>query len=749
MRLYKHPVKKWKVILLNTLAAAALLTLLAVLGNSYVSRLNRTLEMETESYLREISVHVSEVLSFKMSAIQSNLELAAGTFDRYENRADLLGFLQENAARYGYLYMAYAGADGNCLVSSGVTVNLKGQEHFEQACSGMSVVSENGLGKNIDTDTISYSYPIQKDGKVTGVLMAITSISDAKTSLDSKLFDGQGFCHIVKPDGSIIVTSRNVNAVQGVLDFYKLWSSSKLENGATLEGLRASLQNAETGCLRFNPDGMDKYLYYRPLGINDWYLFTVVPVAAVSQQSSIFISSTIVFCVVLTVFYLLLAAGFFLQHRLNEKKIHKLALIDLITGGPNKLCFEMRVREQLSGTVPESYAMVSLNVEKFKLINDMFGREEGDRLLKHIFKSIEAHLSLSEIVCRTFGDHFMVLMKYDSREQLSKRLEEIWNTTNNFNQQTEHPYYLNFARGAFIITDPEIDVTIMQDRADVACQAYRSEPMEPGQCVFYLDHARMQMHQDKAIENRMEAALANREFEMYLQPQINPADGHVAAAEALVRWNDPERGLVMPAQFIPLFEKNGFIVKLDLFIFEEACRLLQKWSQQGEPALRISVNLSRVHLKDTEFLRPFEEIRVRYGVPANWLEFELTESILFENMERLADIVEFIHGYGYECSLDDFGSGYSSLNILKDVRVDELKLDRGFFVSKRQLDETAYQVVECIISLAEKLGIRTVAEGVEQKEQVEWLTQQSCGLVQGYYYSKPVPVEEFEARYLK
>lgn len=210
-----------------------------------------------------------------------------------------------------------------------------------------------------------------------------------------------------------------------------------------------------------------------------------------------------------------------------------------------------------------------------------------------------------------------------------------------------------------------------------------------------------------------------------------------------MRWRAPE-GLIPPNDFIPLFEQNGFIVDLDLHVFEKVCAMLRKWLDNGVTPVPVSVNMSRAHLADPQFLERYENIRRAYDVPPELLEIELTESLVFENPHLLVQFIERIRAHGYHCSIDDFGSGYSSLNLLKDMNVNVLKLDRVFFASQEADNARERTVIVSVIDLAKKLSMGTVAEGVETPRQVEFLQQADCDMVQGYVFSRPVPLAEFE-----
>jgi len=252
------------------------------------------------------------------------------------------------------------------------------------------------------------------------------------------------------------------------------------------------------------------------------------------------------------------------------------------------------------------------------------------------------------------------------------------------------------------------------------------------------------MLREKELENRMDDALAKGEFVVYLQPKVEIASGRVIGAEALVRWVSGDLGIIPPDDFIPFFERNGFVVKVDLCVFEQVCALLASWIEQGRQPVPISVNMSRAHLREQDFLTPYEQIRARYGVPASLIEFELTETLVFGDPETFMGVIDLLHARGYRCSLDDFGSGYSSLNVLKDVDIDTMKLDRAFFSAGDDAGQREWDVVESVVDLAKKLDLGTVAEGVETVPQVEALRAMRCDAIQGYVFSPPVPVEEFE-----
>lgn len=432
-----------------------------------------------------------------------------------------------------------------------------------------------------------------------------------------------------------------------------------------------------------------------------------------------------------------------LQRQAN-RQLERLAFVDPVTSGRNRTSFEIDAGGAVRAALPGTYVLVWLDIQKFKVINDFFGVEMGDRVLRHCYETVEAHLENGEYVARLAADGFNLLLRTAGEKELEARLNRIAEDANNFEPFRERNYLLSFSAGIYPIDDPVLSLVKIQDRANIARKkSGGSEEHCLCTCLFYSEQDRLRSLREKEMENRMHDALGRDEFVVYLQPKQSLKKAAIGGAEALVRWRAPE-GLIPPNDFIPLFEQNGFIVDLDLHVFEKVCAMLRKWLDNGVTPVPVSVNMSRVHLADPQFLERYETIRRAYDVPAELLEIELTESLVFENPHLLVQFIERIRAHGYHCSIDDFGSGYSSLNLLKDMNVNVLKLDRVFFASQEADNARERTVIVSVIDLAKKLSMGTVAEGVETTRQVEFLQQAGCDMVQGYVFSRPVPLAEFE-----
>ena len=422
---------------------------------------------------------------------------------------------------------------------------------------------------------------------------------------------------------------------------------------------------------------------------------------------------------------LVAGGGLLMMLTVKYRQLSKQYGRDDISGGKNKREFE-RVARMLLNT-DSSYALVYANIDRFKLINDVYGNDRGDKILHQVQSIIDDELLWDEVSGRIMADNFGILMRFHDLPKLDQRLYRISQQLAELKDKEGKRYGLEFYYGVYVIKKGK---KITNSNYLVAMG-------------IYDDRDRERMNREKMLEMKMHDALEAGHFIPYLQPKYELEGETVAGAEALVRWIDPEEGMIYPNEFIPLFEKNGFVVNVDLYMFEEVCKMLTRWREEGKKIIPISVNLSRSHFEIPNFFRGYEKILKEYDIPPKSIEIELTESLFYNDLESLNTLVNQIHNAGLSCSIDDFGSGYSSLNMLKDVKVDTLKLDRVFFETTED-NERGKNIISSVIHLAQALELHTVSEGVEERNQVEFLKSMNCDLIQGYVFAKPMPVPEFE-----
>lgn len=411
---------------------------------------------------------------------------------------------------------------------------------------------------------------------------------------------------------------------------------------------------------------------------------------------------------------------------------------DRLTGLYSKEFFYQTAREQLNNNPDTEYTIVCSNIENFKLYNDTFGREAGDILLKHVAEGVRSMIGEAGICGRYGADRFMFMQE---RNQESKdRLQFISNEPGCHSKENSMKS-LSTKWGIYEITDRSVPVEQMCDRALLAADSIKGQYNH--HIAVYDDTLRSKLLKEKAITDSMETALSENQFTVYFQPKYSLSDSCIVGAEALVRWIHPEWGFISPGDFIPLFEKNGFIPRLDQYVWEHVCSYLQEWRRKGYPSLAVSVNMSRSDIYQSKLVDTLLDITRRYGVEPAQLHLEITESAYTENPDKLISTVKELRRLGFIIEMDDFGSGYSSLNMFSRMELDILKLDMTFI--RNEMSKPAEQsIISDIISMAHRMHLNVVAEGVETREQVKRLRAVGCDYVQGYYFAKPMPAEEFD-----
>lgn len=400
--------------------------------------------------------------------------------------------------------------------------------------------------------------------------------------------------------------------------------------------------------------------------------------------------------------------------------------------------FYRKTSELINNHTETNFAIFSVDVDKFRLINDSYGIDEGNKFLHIMGDVLKESVPKDGLVKRYQADVFSVLLPYEKDQQLINFMTDFSVLAN---EKSNVPTHVSFTFGIYKITDRDLPIRLMCDRARAAKRQLKGSASASNYAV-YDDTIRLKLREQAEIEERMEEALEKREFIMYLQPQVDVKTRKIHGAEALVRWNNPKKGIMVPFQFLELFESNGFIVKLDKYMWEEACKYLRELKDRGID-IPISVNISRAHIGATDLVGEFTSLVKKYGIDPKNLELEITENLFMDDVHELLEQMSALKQNGFSIHMDDFGSAYSSLNMLRNAPVDTLKIDKYFF-DEIMTTERGRIIVESSVRMAKQLGLLTIAEGVETDEQFEFLSQIDCDIVQGYYFSRPVDIEGFE-----
>ncbi len=418
-----------------------------------------------------------------------------------------------------------------------------------------------------------------------------------------------------------------------------------------------------------------------------------------------------------------------------KKKIE----VDTITGIRNFKKFITDTQKLFDNNPDGKFAIIVMDIGRFKIVNDVYGIETGNDVLRQLSIILQRTIPENIIFARRYSDNFCISMQYSDESEIKYLIEKIKREI----RLSKFIIEVSPLFGVYIIDDTNLNIEVMCDRAKLAKKNYSNDKdVEKKMFVFYDKDFRKKIIEEANIESEMYSALDNRQFFVYLQPKYNLKSRNIIGAEALVRWKKSKNCIMLPDKFLPVFEKNGFIIKLDEYIWEEACRILRKWIDLGFNPIPVSVNVSRRQIFNPSFLDMLLWLTKKYDIPHNLIGIELPESVFIDSRETVYEILEKVKSHGFILEMDDFGEGYSSLKLLQNVNVDIIKIDKCF------LDETVSKkgrvVVKHTITMAKELNLDVIAEGVESKEQINFLSDAGCDTVQGFYFSKPLSIDEFE-----
>lgn len=715
---------------------------------SFYKKVQDTVLDESEHYLSEISrrttSNVKRIIDDNFSVLHT-LRSVIET-NSTNNFTEISMFLKEQVTYWDFTNIMLIDDGGIAYDLDGKKISITGDSFLRTLSVEKNIVAPTQIINN-EEKTV-FSTPLNKmmvDGKQMVAVATIYNSEQFDKILSMDSFDEKASSYVVDSDGKMVIGSNKHE--KGVFGYNVLHTIEKQDSNAKekVEQLQKNIQNNKEGQFVFSLFNEQEYLMYTPIGIEDWYLFTFVPVSLVNANSTLlWQSASVVIGVIFLVFFIFLIV-ITTSFKRNKKRLEQIVYIDELTGGQTLTGFN----ESVSNLLQESqnqYALIYLNIQKFKLLNDQLGRVVCDRILQCIHQGIHSTLQENEYIAHCVADNFVILKKFKAKQELEDTfLQYLEEGKKQGEKNLDVLPNLTIEYGVYIIEDNKMEVDDLIDCSKLALRnGTNVHPKEDHiRFAYYNDEVRKKLVFEKELEDRMEYALTHQGFQVYLQPKYKTGTQSIVGAEALVRWIDEQGKMIYPSDFISLFEKNGFIIKLDLWMFEQVCKLQQDWKQKGMKMIPISINCSRVHLKNHDFLSSYEEIFKKYDFDANMLELEFTENMVFEDTQFLLDVIENIHRIGFMCSMDDFGSGYSTLNLLQDIHVDTLKLDRIFFKHDFASNERAKAIISCILEMAQSLRMKTVAEGVEDWKHVEILRKLGCDFIQGYVYAKPMPLKAF------
>lgn len=570
-----------------------------------------------------------------------------------------------------------------------------------------------------------------------GVVFALQPISSYQQALGDLVLTDISLSLLIDQQGNVI-TSHPQGAEPNMFQVIEQAQPDKM---FPVEKMRHNIHQGKEGIFSYYFQGKQRFLSYYPVGYNQWYAVAILPAISIAKEIKSLVFLSFVLCLAIIVaFSLLLVFILRMQHQ-NSKALYKMGFIDSLTENDNLSAFQLKLPTLLSSLRAKQQlaAMLLVNINRFKALNDIYGFEQGDQVLVQMANNLKGELHAGELLCRSGADRFLLLLVCSNREELAERVEQLVTKLEKSCQLGQEILPLSLSCGIYVIEE-ETPFYIMMDRTKLALDTAKQRAGT--RYAFYDREYLQKIVTEKRIESSMETALADKQFKVFLQPKYSFQTGRMVGAEALVRWIHPTQGMIRPDWFIPVFEKNGFILKLDHYIWKEVVAFLKKRQEQGRHAVPIGVNFSRLHLDDPQFIESISAAARNAGVETKWLEVELTESVVFGNTKRMQQVLGGLHAHGFSVAMDDFGAGYSSLNVLKDLDFDCVKLDKEF-LARGEANPRMRQVISGLVKMIKELGSKIVAEGVETENQAKFLRDIGCDTAQGFLYSRPLPLEDF------
>lgn len=725
--------------ILLLLISLAFIVTVSVVFNNIKTNLEREIISSLSEEAEENAALIEKEIDAKFGVLQSFANELSSTGDEIAEIRDMQSFVEV----YNFRRMGFVDLNGIAKTTDGFEKDLSFREFYQVGLKGESFITESlqeTIGDSTEDMINILSVPVYDNkGEIKGMLFATYLTEKFHEVIFSDSFQGEGYTYIVAGDGDVISSYGdgmqkeydNIFIYTGDAAQYDDAIQEKVEND-----MREKISRVGIGV---NEDS-DKYFYcYKPLEIEsadmNWYIFSIEPKSVLDERMHP-IMRDIQFLTVILICILVMANIIFLFYNVRRRQeLFRLAYKDSITGGDNFSNFKEKAKKYEN---TEGY-VIALDISEFKLVNNVCGNASGDEVLKVIWDVIMANCNDNEQAARVNADRFVIFWIERSKKTVTYRIEKLINEIEGISEQLSVPRLY-----------PVIGIRAVEklDDADKRYgEALRAKALVKNRrdrhYAFYDEIDYDTIVENKKLENGFEKALADKKFEVWYQPKFNSHTGKIVGSEALIRWRADDGSLISPGRFIPLFEKNGNIIRLDEYVFREVCRQQKEWQKEGIQILPVSVNISRFSLYYSNVVEKYERIINYYDVDHKYVQIEITESAIIENTV-IVELIQKFHDAGFDILLDDFGSGYSSLASLNQMPFDTIKLDKSLvdYVG----NENGEKLLKFIVQLVQSLGMKITAEGVEYKEQLDFLENLNCDDIQGFYFSKPLMLADFSAK---
>lgn len=586
---------------------------------------------------------------------------------------------------------------------------------------------------------IVMSIPLKNNnGELKGILFATYDVNTLRNFMTLDIFNGKGYSIIMNSKGEKLITSLTALKLDSESNniFYNLERINS-SNKDIIERMKADVEANKSGIIQFNL--YEKmYMSYQPLGIDDLYILTVIPKNIIENQYNILMKSTYFLCIGLSVALFIIMMNIIFNEKRKKRLLENITYVDKVTGGYSYEKFLLEYKKKQKNNNRKK-AFIILDIDNFKLINDIFGYNIGNMVLKDVWKIIYDNLKQNGIFARKYADKYSIMIFFDKEEEIIEFVNKVIKDIEQVNIIKREKFRIVPSIGIYILENNDEKIDQIENYAIMASRTIKNR--YDVYYSFYYNKLKSIIIEKKNMTDSIYQALENKSFIPYFQPKFDAKTKKIVGAEALIRWQKEDGSFVSPVKFIPIAEEVGIIAEIDKYMFEAVCKQQCIWKTKGLKILPISVNLSRNKLYNANFIDEYMSILSKYKLEPKDIQFEITEGTLYTEEKIGEKIIMTLKNLGFDILIDDFGVGYSSISMIRDINATEMKIDKSF------IDDTSERgkaLTNYVIKIAEVIGMKTVAEGVETKEQYEFLLKHNCDIIQGYYFAKPMPAKEYE-----
>lgn len=714
--------------------------LIIVLGLSffYVNYVKGLVYKNIYSNIKELSQQTATQLNLGITDQKNFVHIMIDSINRgyFKSPEEIFDRYKGDLEDYHFTRLVILDKKGNGTTSDGHVV--KDYANIEEFFNNQEEVylSENRPSTVSNNQVNIYSKTFELNGEEL-VLMATINTEDYKDILLRRLF-GKGGTYLINNDGLVLIDSFDNIKEENVIWYDYVKKNYQIEDEEVLQkidDMAKSIKRKEVGTFDVDLGKETYFIHYEKVNINDWYVITTASDTTIGKELITLVAMSFILCLLISFGMIVISIYINVSNQKKNRKLYKVAYIDPITLLGNEAYFKEKGQRYLQEIKKNRY-IIALDINKFKALNNIYGYEFCNEILKEAGRKLSSILPEGNITCRMGNDIFAAIFSYSGN--INKLLNKIFYESSKLEVQ-KMKLHINVSIGVYKVQDNENDINKVLDKAYMARTKIKG--LYHDNYYIFDEVLENKIVEEQQIESSMEDALINEEFKIVYQPKVSTKNEKVVGAEALVRW-EKDGEMIPPNKFIPLFEANKFIIKLDLYIFEHVCKDIAKWKELYDYVPTISINVSKEHFVNENFIEEYTKITNKYGLEASSIDLEITESATIDKSIDILNVLNRIKREGFMISIDDFGTGYSSLSMLQNMPIDIIKIDK-VFVDKADLASNQ-NMINYIMLIAKHLGVKTIVEGVETKEQMEFVTHIGCDIIQGYYYSKPIAKEDFE-----